>query len=554
MLRHSALNTLLLTVALLVPGGFGAFRANAAVYGCSALEADEYFSNHTSQIKVRGPSGYLEPSSKQAGGSQGGKWMKDQAGQYWLLKPDAGRKELQTSAEVISSAIYRYLGYSATEVAIITHEGVRYAAIKSLGSHIKTTNLQSIQGDKYFRQLHAFAAYLKDWDRLRDGPNNADLGHGKYALFDFGGTLGSRAGGASKPGETHSDAIGAFEADHSYRQIIDGYRVNWLPANHPWRQAMSVSDMQSVARRLSYLTDAAIDQIVELAEYSNPSDATYMKRALKKRRDSMLRGLKEEVEAAGDYHPVATSKGAPNPSSAIELPPGPFSPGKFGASVSSYPTAHVTPFQWTVSEANQIQGGKFSSLPGSTFDVLRQQINGKLWQMLPPILHGKNAYIDVSGNKYTISQDMRSHAENAIRHLDSVIARGGDLPIGLILFRGKATIRGVAPMGNGEATYEPVYLPTSIKQDVAYKFIDYGLTKYSNQQPTLILTELRVMGPGVKGAYLPAAAKAGGFYSSLVGSEQEVLLQRNLSQRGRGYRTQQYKGHTVFIETIDLFH
>src|SRR5690606_10777814 len=131
----------------------------------------------------------------------------------------------------------------------------------------------------------------------------------------------------------------------------------------------------------------------------------------------------------------------------------------------------------------------------------------------------------------------------------------GTLPRGLTLYRGKATIRPLQPVGQGESYSDVAFLPTSISETIARTFIKYGITKYqfAPQKLTLVLTEYRIMGNNVKGLFMPAVFKAAGEVDALAAKESEVLLNRNLHFRGLGYRTAQFEGKTLYIETIGVY-
>ncbi len=282
----------------------------ATANDCVALDVQEYFDRNFALTKPRGPHGRLSFVEPAGHGSTGARWYVDESGVRWLVKLDPVHPELQTGAEVVSSIIYRYLGYRAAKSVVLAKGKIRASATASLGSNLKTSTLVSGFRDREFRQLRYFAAFLKDWDRLRVGPNNFDLGQGQFAMFDFGGTLGARAQGEHKPGVVVSQAIGAIEGDLSLEQIVGSYRVDWLPEGHPWRQRLSIEDARDLLKRFTYLTDAVLDAAVEQAHYSQPSDSERLSLILKNRRDAMMRGLENFIgESAYEpvNHPVATN-------------------------------------------------------------------------------------------------------------------------------------------------------------------------------------------------------------------------------------------------------
>ncbi len=60
-----------------------------------------------------------------AGRGQPSILIEDANGKRWLLKQDRFASELQTAAEVISSSLYRKLGYTTPKVVIVYFEGKR---------------------------------------------------------------------------------------------------------------------------------------------------------------------------------------------------------------------------------------------------------------------------------------------------------------------------------------------------------------------------------------------------------------------------------------------
>lgn len=222
--------------------------------------------------------------------SQPANFYRDQNGVRWYLKKDARYAELQTGAEVISAWIYRKLGYMAPETYIVNIDGKRFSASRELPDGNDTTMTKDMPNERQFRLLRLVAAYLKDWDRLQLGPNNRSLGDNKFVLYDFGGTLGARARGEHKLGEIISPAIGSFGEKDSVQKILEDFKVDWLPENHPWRQ-FGREDAQDGVRLFQSLTKQDIEKVVGLAQFSNPRDRSAMINALVARRDQIVDNL-----------------------------------------------------------------------------------------------------------------------------------------------------------------------------------------------------------------------------------------------------------------------
>lgn len=139
------------------------------------------------------------------------------------------------------------------------------------------------------RQMRIVASYLKDWDRLGNPSNNRLSPDGALTILDFGGTLGARAQGRHKPGRIFSNAIGNFEATPDVSVIYDSFQVQ-AESNHPWNRLIR-RDAELIVNKFRQLDDAAIETIVDSAQYSNQLDRDYMVQALKIRRDGIIQDM-----------------------------------------------------------------------------------------------------------------------------------------------------------------------------------------------------------------------------------------------------------------------
>lgn len=257
------------------------------------------------------PIGLLSETTRSSTGSTGGRWQRDKNGIDWFVKKDVHYPELQTSAEVIASNVYRHFGYNTPLTLKFIKNGVHFSASRDVGKSLRSTDFSTLDNPE-IRQLRIVAAFLKDWDRLGNPANNLVMPDGSVLLLDFGGTLGSRAQGRHKPGTIVSNAIGSFENSTDLSKIYDSFSVN-ASSMHPWNNLIR-SDIEAVVLKFRALTNEKIESIVNEARYSSASDAQYMVDALKTRRDTIidqlpLRFLPNQAGAGGApvefprYHP-----------------------------------------------------------------------------------------------------------------------------------------------------------------------------------------------------------------------------------------------------------
>ena len=257
---------------------------------------------------IGAPEGLLKKVDvKRSRGSQKSLFVKDERGQVYYLKKSLSHPELQTGAEVISSWIYRHFGYMAPETYIVEYNSQRFSASAILPEGKDTTLVNDMNNTRHMRQLRVLAAFLKDWDRLRMGPNNRVFNDGSIALFDFGGTLGSRSLGEVKPGVHFSDAIGSFGkpkvatnlfgdfvGKHPMIELFDSFTIEGLRPDHPWHQ-LSLEDVKPMLHYFRTLDTEKIRNIVEKAKYSDPRDKSQMIDSLLMRRDIFLDFLVEHL-------------------------------------------------------------------------------------------------------------------------------------------------------------------------------------------------------------------------------------------------------------------
>lgn len=276
---------------------------------CPDLVAEYQSSKYDLEtLTPKGPVGELSFVKEVGGSTTGARWNVDQSGRMWITKTDTIHPEMQTAADLITGTLYRFVGYITPESTIYRDaSGRRVIAVKSFGQDLETTNLHTGFNSSYLRQLKYFAAFFKDWDRMRSG-NNFDIGEGAFAMIDFGGTLGSRAQGAYKPGKLVSPTIGAFEGNLTFEEIMGDFKIDYLPRNHPWHQDLRTSDAVDLLHKFSRLDDKVIAITVRNAKFSDPTDTRLMINILRSRRDAMIDGLSRFVSRrAGSAQQVETT-------------------------------------------------------------------------------------------------------------------------------------------------------------------------------------------------------------------------------------------------------
>jgi hypothetical protein len=113
-------------------------------------------------------------------------------------------------------------------------------------------------------------------------------------MFDFGGTLGSKARGEHKPTwdewSVFSDSVGAFENTKDIKVVFGWFHDRFKPDGHAWHN-VGRDDALAAIDLLKNLSDSDLESIVRAARYSNKTDEEYMVEALKNRRDGLIEGL-----------------------------------------------------------------------------------------------------------------------------------------------------------------------------------------------------------------------------------------------------------------------
>jgi hypothetical protein len=153
-------------------------------------------------------------------------------------------------------------------------------------------NLAHVQS-QHFRLLRFYATLLKDIDRIEIGPNNFVLDGDDFAIYNFGGTLGSRPFGEFKNGPVVSEAIGAFEPSEHMSTLFNnvafyGYQAGLIGSDHAWNK-VTAKDADQFANSLKFLTNMDVQQIVAAAQFSKKKDAKTMETSIKTRRDAFIK-------------------------------------------------------------------------------------------------------------------------------------------------------------------------------------------------------------------------------------------------------------------------
>lgn len=242
------------------------------------------------------PAGKLTLVRKlEASSAQSPSIYRDEAGVEWFAKSDQGAPELQTRAEVIASKVYRHFGIYAPETHIADIEGKTHSVSKLMPEGRDVLLREEMPNESRYRTLKVLVSFLRDKDRLQVGPNNRQFADGSVALYDFGGTLGSRAGGLPKQdGSPWSAAIGTLSENPPIAEIFPLGYASWVPANHPWHK-MTRDDVTELLGHFRTLDEKRIGEIVDRAKYSRREDAEYMKKALLARRNTILRDLETHL-------------------------------------------------------------------------------------------------------------------------------------------------------------------------------------------------------------------------------------------------------------------
>ncbi len=244
------------------------------------------------------PLGELKSTGEIGDGFTEGEWHINKAGERWFVKQDVKYNELQTSAEVISSHLYRFFGYKTPIIHKFIKGGTHYALVKDAGPFYRNTDFNKSNlsmNTSQVRQLKVVAAFLKDWDRVGNPHNNLVHLDENVTLIDFGGSLGGRARGEHKnPKKVFSPAIGGFEATKDIDVIYSSFQIQ-VNGPHPWRN-LTQEDAAAIIEKFKQLKDSDIETIVDLAMYAKATDRNYMVHALKLRRDGIIEGLSSAIE------------------------------------------------------------------------------------------------------------------------------------------------------------------------------------------------------------------------------------------------------------------
>lgn len=452
-------------------------------------------------------------------------------GRDYSVKRDlAGFPELQTANEVITSALYRELGYRSPRTELVEADGKRHAFVEWMPAvdgwtHSSLAHDTRVFSDNsQFRQLRIFAAWLKDWDRLRMGPNNLVTESGDAYLYDFGGSLGARAAEGLKPGPVWSNAVGAFEATSDGSQIIADFDISWLDAWHPWHN-LTADDVKAARAALAGVTNETIDRIVAHARYSDPHDTWYVSMALKTRRDALIRDLDDVFARGGFVQPPVTT------------PPR-------GYRLSS------------PQDLIALQDGWAQTLPENVAGSLNAWTFGSTWSVYG---HGLRHYLETGrdpnperiGGVYQLETTQRIVGE-----IDAAMDSAPRLPKRTVLFRSFALEEG-EPTPVGQTYKLDYYTSTSLSRTYAEQRLKVDPDSEEPLEGTLVLQRILLPKAGVRGVFQPGVFRHhpdayDEFTEEYVPQELEVTLQRGLVFRVKSSETTVIDGREVVLQDVEV--
>lgn len=148
------------------------------------------------QVNEPSPSTFT-PTGEAAGGTQGGKWYKDENGQRWFGKDYKGDTE-RLATEHIANGIYQALGINAPETKIVNINGTPTIMSKAIDGQ-PAGSASALDGKSDATKGFVADAFLGNWDVVGQGYDNMLVGKdGSVARIDNGGSLFYRAQGGKK--------------------------------------------------------------------------------------------------------------------------------------------------------------------------------------------------------------------------------------------------------------------------------------------------------------------------------------------------------------------
>ncbi|MDP8248317.1 MAG: hypothetical protein P9M00_09290 [Candidatus Tritonobacter lacicola] len=276
------------------------------------------------------PRGRITPLEEKIPGRAARFFCEDEEGRCFLLGFDPpGMEEQATGAAVIGSTIARLLGYNVPVSAIITVEGTgnerfdgrRAAATELVPGAGGPWSCYGFRDRREIRASKVFAAWINntgwvDHNTIISSFRVGDVGLHRYYVDNFDSSLGSAGMRPKLPkdGWEHSfdlgviastpmrlllkpfglwrerynrgakpldSAVGLFDGN------VDPARFEAEYPNMAWRY-MTTEDALWAVNLISRFTPGQVGAIVDLAVYSDPDDAEYVKETLLRRRKKIM--------------------------------------------------------------------------------------------------------------------------------------------------------------------------------------------------------------------------------------------------------------------------
>lgn len=150
--------------------------------------------DHAAATPEPGPPRNLIKTDRQAGGSQGGAWYRDERGQQWFGKHYNGSVD-RVENEHLASDLYRMFGVDAPETHIVDVGGKKMLVSREVpGEIVSTDKLASTNAKDGF----VMDAWLGNWDSVGTGGDNMLAAEGRVHRVDNGGATIWRAQGGDK--------------------------------------------------------------------------------------------------------------------------------------------------------------------------------------------------------------------------------------------------------------------------------------------------------------------------------------------------------------------
>ena len=214
----------------------------------------------------------LEETGGKLGYNDGGQFTHKQTGDQFYIKFSSSGSDQQVKSEDLANKLYELVGVPTLGTSLVSFQG-KTALKSSWDSNLQKIDINNMANESAIMDNFVIDAWLANWDVIGPQHDNTQKSGGKIIKVDSGGALGFHGAGSPK---AFPNQVSELES------MRDPYTAK---VAHKVFGQIEEQNLIKGAQKLSQVTDAHIDAIVNASQVTNKSK---MAATLKARRDDII--------------------------------------------------------------------------------------------------------------------------------------------------------------------------------------------------------------------------------------------------------------------------